>query len=288
MANSSMSAPSELLTTSTVRVSEVRAECRTTTQVLDAGNNWLQLVFVCRGALLRKLDDDYQLIDAAFATVFKRGDTCALEPFGSHGVDCTVLGFGEVDTVTRFSEKHAHDRRLPVTPSTALALRLLISDAKVDSPLAIEGRANRIARTLVGLTTESKKCPSVSERRAVEDVREIIAENPFRPYSLGDVARQLSMSPFHLAHVFKAVTGSCIGRYQMRLRLNLALDVIARGERNLSAVALDHGFTSHSHFTRLFRREFGSAPSEVRAMFNVMPPFQKNSPRRSSSQDAGR
>jgi AraC family transcriptional regulator len=36
------------------------------------------------------------------------------------------------------------------------------------------------------------------------------------------------------------------------------------GERELTAVAFDLGFSSHSHFTASFRRTFGAAPSALR------------------------
>ena len=36
-----------------------------------------------------------------------------------------------------------------------------------------------------------------------------------------------------------------------------------QGERTLSALALDLGFSSHSHFTTAFRRHFGVTPTQV-------------------------
>jgi AraC-like DNA-binding protein len=35
------------------------------------------------------------------------------------------------------------------------------------------------------------------------------------------------------------------------------------------ALALELGFSSHSHFTDAFRREFGKAPSEIRKILEV-------------------
>jgi AraC-like DNA-binding protein len=42
------------------------------------------------------------------------------------------------------------------------------------------------------------------------------------------------------------------------------LESLASGADDLTSLALDLGFSSHSHFTDAFRREFGRTPSEVR------------------------
>jgi AraC family transcriptional regulator len=56
-----------------------------------------------------------------------------------------------------------------------------------------------------------------------------------------------------------------VHRYLTQLRLRASLDRLADGADDLTALALDLGFSSHSHFADAFRREFGKTPSEVRA-----------------------
>jgi AraC-like DNA-binding protein len=82
--------------------------------------------------------------------------------------------------------------------------------------------------------------------------------------TLENVARAAGASPFHLARVFQAQTGAPVHRYLTRLRLRASLERLAEGARDLTALALELGFSSHSHFTDTFRREFGCAPSEIR------------------------
>ncbi|WP_422928269.1 helix-turn-helix domain-containing protein [Singulisphaera sp. PoT] len=42
----------------------------------------------------------------------------------------------------------------------------------------------------------------------------------------------------------------------------------SRGAADLTALALELGFSSHGHFSDTFRREFGRTPSEVRRESN--------------------
>ncbi|MCI0638259.1 MAG: AraC family transcriptional regulator, partial [Gemmataceae bacterium] len=82
--------------------------------------------------------------------------------------------------------------------------------------------------------------------------------------TLDDVARAVHASPFHLCRIFQKHTGVPIHRYLAQLRLRAALERLQDGADDLTALALDLGFSSHSHFTDAFRREFGRPPSVVR------------------------
>jgi AraC-like DNA-binding protein len=82
--------------------------------------------------------------------------------------------------------------------------------------------------------------------------------------TLDEIARSLDTSPFHLARVFRAQTGMPVHRYLTGLRLRTALDRLEQGADDLTALALELNFSSHSHFTDAFRREFGCTPSEAR------------------------
>jgi hypothetical protein len=61
----------------------------------------------------------------------------------------------------------------------------------------------------------------------------------------------------------KQVEGLPLYRYHLRLRLAHALDRIADCE-DVAALALDLGFSSHSHFSAAFRQAYGRTPSEFR------------------------
>lgn len=82
--------------------------------------------------------------------------------------------------------------------------------------------------------------------------------------TLEDVADAVNSSPFNFARIFQEQTGLPVHRYLTILRLRVALERLADGADDITALALDMGFSSHSHFTDVFRREFGSTPSALR------------------------
>ena len=100
---------------------------------------------------------------------------------------------------------------------------------------------------------------------AVHAVRALLAFKLGEPVSLEEVGEAVGVSPFHLCRVFRKVTGTTISRYRHTLRLRASLERVANPDADLSAVAIDYGYSSHSHFTAAFGREFGMTPTEFRS-----------------------
>jgi AraC family transcriptional regulator len=67
----------------------------------------------------------------------------------------------------------------------------------------------------------------------------------------------------YLTQVFQQVEGLPLYRYQLRLRLARALHLLPSYE-DLTALSLDLGFSSHSHFSAAFKAAYGRSPSEFR------------------------
>jgi hypothetical protein len=65
--------------------------------------------------------------------------------------------------------------------------------------------------------------------------------------------RIANLSPFHLCHVFRLMVGTSIYDYVLHERLAHSLDAVLDCGSDLTAIALDAGFASHSHFTARFR-----------------------------------
>jgi AraC-like DNA-binding protein len=87
-------------------------------------------------------------------------------------------------------------------------------------------------------------------------------------HSLREIAASVGASPYHLCRAFRSFTGRTLHQHRLELRLRLALELLehATTAANLSAVAHDLGFSSHSHFVRAMRHHAGLTPSAVRAL----------------------
>lgn len=82
-----------------------------------------------------------------------------------------------------------------------------------------------------------------------------------RRWTLGDVAKEIGVSPVYLTQVFQQVKALPLYRYQLRLRLARALDLLG-SLHDLTALGLELGFSSHSHFSSAFKQAYGRTPGE--------------------------
>jgi AraC-like DNA-binding protein len=85
-----------------------------------------------------------------------------------------------------------------------------------------------------------------------------------RPLGLAAIAARLGVSPTYLTDAFRRAEGVPLVRYQLRLRLARALRELPHAG-DLTRLALDLGFASHSHFSTAFRAAVGITPSQYRA-----------------------
>lgn len=86
-----------------------------------------------------------------------------------------------------------------------------------------------------------------------------------KPPRLETLAATIGYSPFYLCRMFKAHCGETIHRYLERLRLRAALELILETRQDIGSIGVELGYSSHSHFTLAFRRQFGMLPSRLRA-----------------------
>lgn len=126
----------------------------------------------------------------------------------------------------------------------------------------LAGRALRLA---AGEARRSPAPPPNAEARVTRVVRALEGRLD-EPLSLGVLAREAGLSPYHFLRTFRAVTGVTPHQYLLRARLREAARRLARGNERVLDLALDSGFGDLSNFNRTFRAEFGRSPRAWRAL----------------------
>lgn len=148
--------------------------------------------------------------------------------------------------------------------STRIAHRLSRELYQQDdlSPLAIE------ALVLDLFVQASRHVMRDAERDRVPPwlkyVVEYLNEYYRKPIRLSEVAAVAGVHPTHLARSFRTCCGVTIGRYVRELRLAWAAHAIRASDTPVAQIAMRAGFSDQPHFTREFKKEFGSAPAQYR------------------------
>jgi AraC-like DNA-binding protein len=200
---------------------------------------------------------------------------------GCIGDQCLALRFTSAALAQVMPEAMAADgfdpsafaSQTPLPPAVMLARGLLwqrLLSGAVD-PLDAEERAlDLLAATLAAARrqrparTRGARAGSWRRARHVARAVEAIAAEPERRWTLGTLAALASVSPGHLAHLFRAELGISVYDHVVRSRLSRALDAVLDSDAGLTEIALDAGFASHSHFTARFRAFFGHTPQQLR------------------------
>jgi AraC-like DNA-binding protein len=82
--------------------------------------------------------------------------------------------------------------------------------------------------------------------------------------SIEELARELRISPFHFIRQFEAVFGVTPHQFRIQSRVDLARQLLAKGQHSVTDVCMEVGFSSLGSFSSLFKQRVGEAPSTYR------------------------
>ena len=174
-------------------------------------------------------------------------------------LDAEALGDGPMSALAAFLRDERHVRLPPTLP----ALRRLADALAQDDDLApLEVHAAALA--LLCAAARAPR-PDTDRRtsaldRVVDSLESDLAALP----SIDALARLADLHPHHLMRVFRQQRGETIVGYVRRRRLEIADTQLRDLEVPLVEIALRAGFCDQSHFTRAYRRQFGTTPGARR------------------------
>lgn len=99
--------------------------------------------------------------------------------------------------------------------------------------------------------------------------QEILSTSYDQDLTLNELAAQLYVSPYLLCRIFRQQTGATVHNYLNQLRLRTALEAVKESCGKLTDLALNLGYSSHSHFTQAFRSAFGITPSDLQSIYQA-------------------
>jgi AraC-like DNA-binding protein len=224
-----------------------------------------QIVFVRAGVFVRHHGARQILAEPAGVLLFNRHQPYRVSHPCGIGDACTALSFAPGVVATPFPVMSVR-----IAPKALVRLQWLRRRlrAGVASPLEAEEVALYELRQVVtamdrtnGKTPRGTATAARRRRDIVEATKFTLASRPEARVTLSALADAVECSPFHLARIFREQVGLPVYQYLLRLRLTIALERVLDGGVNLSKLAFELGFSSHSHLTTSFRRLFGLPPS---------------------------
>jgi AraC family transcriptional regulator len=216
--------------------------------------------------------------DATVVTLYNRGQLYARGAID----DRDHCDYFAVDRDLALDVARAHDPdvgerpfHFDHTPSPAGAylqqralFEALARDEPLD-PLAVEERVvGLLDSVLAAAYAQRARATAPGDSRDDEEIarraRLVLGARFASCLSLNAVAREVGVSRGRLCRAFRRRTGTTLHAYREQLRLRHALEILASPQEDLTTLALDLGYSSHSHFSANFRGAFGLSPSAAR------------------------
>jgi AraC family transcriptional regulator len=262
-----------LLKTPTVAMHDVCCQGSRREQSAEECTATTHVVFPYRGVYVRHLGQDQAVAEANQVLFFNTAEDYRVShpvPGGDASltlvIDESQLRELAPRTLLRDGARLAfRQQRLRIDARAQLLVALLRHSLRenIAESLEAESLALTLVQRALGPRTAHTAGASVGRQRLVDRVKLVLSSDVGRRWTLTEIAAEVRGSPVYLTQVFQQVEGLPLYRYQLRLRLARALDLLGQYD-DLTALSLDLGFSSHSHFSASFRQMYGRSPSEFR------------------------
>ena len=239
------------------------------------------VAFPRNGVWIRQAGSRRMVADARVVTIYNQGQEYERYPISLEGDRSDWFA---VTPELAFAIAKEHDPKATSNPSGFFRYGATTSDSSLymrQRRLFLRLQRGELDRleaeeevlTLVGAViaravsarTESAVTSRAAARRAlVEGAQAELARTLSNPTDVTELARRLDTSPYHLCRVFRQGTGLTLHAYRLDLRVRNAMERLADARTDISRVALELGFSSHSHFTSVFRTRVGMTPGDCR------------------------
>ncbi|MBS2212482.1 helix-turn-helix transcriptional regulator [Carboxylicivirga mesophila] len=97
--------------------------------------------------------------------------------------------------------------------------------------------------------------------QTIIEVEKILLESQDESIKIIDIANQLSIGIRKLQRLFKAYHGTDMTSYRKQVRMEQARQMIMQQNLSITEVCYKTGYTSVSHFSKIFKDHFGTSPS---------------------------
>lgn len=260
-----------LLRTAAVTIQDVvcRGACRH--KSVEECTDVTHLVFPYRGVFVRHLGRNDAVAEANQVLFFNDTEAYRVSHPIEGGDACLDLVISEPllselapNEQIRGSGALAFRRqRLRIDPRAQALAALLRHGLRRNTAETLEAEtlALTLVRRALGERTSHAAGASPGRQKLVARAKLVLSTDLTRRWTLAEIAAEVGVSPVYLTQVFQQVEAVPLYRYQLRLRLARALDLLGECD-DLTTLSMDLGFSSHSHFSAAFRQVYGRTPAE--------------------------
>ncbi|MBB3612573.1 AraC family transcriptional regulator [Rhizobium sp. BK602] len=267
-----------LLKTKTVTIRDVVCDGACRHKSAEECARSTSLVYPYRGVFLRHVGRKDVVAEANQVVFFNSGQAYTISHPVGGGDACIDLAIDEalLEELAPKEQAQTADalifrrQRRRIDPRAQALLALLRHSLRrgVAETLEAETLALTLVRRSLGERTSHAAGATTGRQKLVDRAKLVLSSDLARRWTLADIASDVGVSPVYLTQVFQQVEGIPLYRYQLRLRLARALDLLGEYD-DLTALGLELGFSSHSHFSAAFKQAYDRTPAEFQRLAHL-------------------
>lgn len=246
----------------TIRISQLQASGHfghRTKAAADSESAGIVVALATHGNVIVEQQDRSVSLQAGDVALYTTADEFRVGSLSNFGVRLAVVPY---DRISVDAECVLRNTARPL--SSVLTARLRESFIALNRGVEVDASEDRLVRLLATLPSfrGTNRRVDLSGRDVRQEALQFIDENlTSHEVSANTVAHALGISLRTLYKHFDP-EAKTIAEFLRQRRLRFAFELISSGEADLiSDAALAAGFQNLSHFSRLFKKEFGISPS---------------------------
>ncbi len=138
---------------------------------------------------------------------------------------------------------------------------------KIYAQTAAQMLAVHLLRHYTSSGIQIKEVSQFLTQRQIRRITDFVSADLCQDLSLEALAEQVGFSPYHFARLFRRTTGESPHQFVLRQRIEKAQYLLRETNTPLAYIALESGFASQSHMTRIFKRYLEITPKAYRLKF---------------------
>lgn len=115
---------------------------------------------------------------------------------------------------------------------------------------------------------EQQKERNENPNPLIAGVKEYIFSHLHEAIQIADIAKHLRVNPNYLSHLFRSQENVTIKQYILREKIRRSRNLLQYSDYRIQEIGFYLGFSSQSHFTKVFQEIEGMTPNEYRKQFH--------------------
>lgn len=180
-----------------------------------------------------------------------------------------VSGSDEIEFINKENINQKFYAERPLNPLLVVTLNQLFANNVNGPARSVFEKAKAYEVLALYLSKEEGKdveqCPFLNDEENVERIRmakKLLIERMTSPPSLKELAREIGLNEYRLKEGFKNIYGKTVFQFLNDYRLDMARQMLDKGNVKVNDAAYHIGYTNPSHFIAAFKKKFGVTPKK--------------------------